>query len=645
MPSLPPDNSKPYSIYDNFRNYFPQLIAYDLDRQRESGDNESYLQSIFSTLKFYITLIMWSMFLYCWEYVLLYLRFNKHEIYQSQHLYYVYCVGIMIIQCLFISVFSHMSFTLILKGIFINNNNDKRITDSNAKKKSQCIIFTVSIIINIIIGGIIYILIIITKILKHKDSETFFHTISINQIMTNNTNSILCTGYMNCSIIPIMSKLLTFITYPFGFGFISIFVVHILLLVFWKKYNDKPKKIASNKQELEIPLIVSQTEDNNDNVNDIIIPNESIMQNNKKSFESIEISSSKTIPTSTTIFSSKYSTSRTETKQERMQRKIQEKKEKRRKELKNKFPHIYGDDKEKKRIEKAEKIKNRSFQSVILLSLFWYFVLFVSFTITSIIMILLTNISPNGWFLKTIYPIFYYFVLLFISILSQWILKYIGRKIDILRVWMFLKTNKRESISRPMLSVEISMELISSCIYWFGFRYLIMIHIITHKLIVYIIIVFIHLFRISYNGYIKMTSLYFTNILEKLTSDDSTKKQWKIRLSVDIMIDLLICLYSGIHQTVKILCYGRNIIDQKIITNDTNIEQEDDTINTIWIRINLFNIITFAIEIVFFCILLSFHWFKNEWNIQKHIDIQYRARRYSFIILFVVTVIWVQFFF
>ena len=74
---------------------------------------------------------------------------------------------------------------------FFDNKTGNKNDGSTSKLKAQCIIFTISIIINLIIGGISYLLIII---LKHDDTDStnIFHTVLLNPIITNNTDSILC---------------------------------------------------------------------------------------------------------------------------------------------------------------------------------------------------------------------------------------------------------------------------------------------------------------------------------------------------------------------------------------------------------------------------------------------------------------------
>lgn len=697
MPSLRPNNNEPYSITDNFRNYFPQLLAYDRDRKisAKKRDNmkaafeDSWIQNLLSIFKFFILLIISSMILYSWEYILLYLVYNNYNRYENNHLYYVYCVGIMIIQSLFICIFNHMSFTLIIKALIVNDNKSGNKNEGSASKlRAQCLIFTISIVINLIIGGISYILIII---FKHdtNNSTDLIHTILLNPIITNNTDSILCSEIIHCEALPILSTLLTFIAYPFGFGLLSTLIVHISIIIVYRKYNDKT---SSNKpkQELQQPLITDSNNNENslielENVNDdaeteckvsdiIMPPNESNMDNfdSKSSADVMVVEHSKTrsIFTSTHSHSSNMSNlinisnisnisdiSKSdpnypnETRQDRIKRK---KKEKREREKKKRYKHLYNDEQEaeqRKEIERKEKrnLKHASFEWVVIKCFLYHVLLFIVFIISAILMVMLSNISLT--MINNNYSIYYYGILLIITMFTRLSLKYIGNKIDIVRVWMYLRGNKKENVSRPMVSTEVLMQLISDCVYWYGFRYLIMIHTVNHRIYQFIVILLLHLGTISYNGYIKMTKIYYDKIVDKLAyrviADDSTLNQWRIRLSIDLMVGLLVCLYSGIHWTVKILCYGRNAMYSQVLNTDdiTTINYNELSVDGVWQTVNIYNIITLGSEFIFYCLLISYQWFKNEWNVGRYIDIQYRARRYSYVALFVVTVIWVEFFF
>ena len=47
---------------------------------------------------------------------------------------------------------------------------------------------------------------------------------------------------------------------------------------------------------------------------------------------------------------------------------------------------------------------------------------------------------------------------------------------------------------------------------------------------------------------------------------------------MEIRLSCSFVLYFGVHSTIEIVYYGRNIVEQKVITNGLNIEQEDDKI-------------------------------------------------------------------
>lgn len=230
-----PNNTSPYSITDNYRNYFPLLTFYE-----EQHENNSLLKfQKFSVLRrnelrksmfrfffyYFQTLIYFSLMLSPF-YILYHFYFQNNNIYFNNSLYYVYDLLVLLLSFLHSLMFTFIVIYPYFSHYLPHNNTNSRYAFDQSIHTRKLILVTLIFIVafwHLIVATILWALF-FTNTHESKnisDYENANYASSGNENSIFNKNNYLCKNIINCNYAT-WDDLLFWLLFPTLFGFISV---------------------------------------------------------------------------------------------------------------------------------------------------------------------------------------------------------------------------------------------------------------------------------------------------------------------------------------------------------------------------------------------------------------------------------------